>query len=381
MLRLEAIIGAPVEDLPLKPSLEEFRARCGQGNLIPVYTELTADYETPTAAFQQINDGRYCFLLESAETHDELGRYSFVGSDPRTVFEARGKTVTVSEGGRKSSFESEGDPLEDLERLMGQYRPVADDNLPLFYGGAVGYLSYDTVRFFEPSVPDPPPDSLGVPDMVFMITDTVVIFDHRYRRIKVVANVFVDEHADAEAAYASAQRKVNALVMKLSTAVLFKPLLTYSEVDATEPVSNTSQAEYEAMVRKAKEYIAAGDIFQFVPSQRFEAEYHGGADRISTGRCGTSIRRPTCSSWSWTASRWSGARRRCTCVRSTGRIDIRPIAGTRWRGKTPEEDEALAADLLADREGAGRAPDAGGPGPQRRRPDRRARQRATSTTS
>ena len=145
-----------MEALPLKPSFEEFRARCGEGNLIPVYTELTADYGTPTVAFQQLNNGRYCFLLESAEKHDELGRYSFVGSDPRTVFEARGREVTVTQDGGVVSWESKGDPLQDLEELMAKYKPVADAELPLFYGGAVGYLSYDTVRFFEPSVPEAP---------------------------------------------------------------------------------------------------------------------------------------------------------------------------------------------------------------------------------
>ncbi|MGI9240205.1 MAG: anthranilate synthase component I [Verrucomicrobiales bacterium] len=342
------MIGAPVEDLPLKPSLEEFRARCGQGNLIPVYTELTADYETPTAAFQQINNGQYCFLLESAETHDELGRYSFVGSDPRTVFQARGRTVTVSDSGGASSYESEGDPLSDLEQLMAQYKPVADEGLPLFYGGAVGYLSYDTVRFFEPTVPDPPEDTLGVPDMVFMITDTVVIFDHRYRRIKVVANVFVEEHADPDAAYESARRKVNALVMKLSTAVLFKPLLTYTESEVSEPVSNTSKEEYMAMVEKAREYIHAGDVFQLVPSQRFEAEF--GGTPIDLYRALRSVNPSPYMFCLQFPDDFAlvGCSPEVHVRAIDGKIDIRPIAGTRWRGKTPQEDDALADELLAD---------------------------------
>ena len=337
-----------MEDLPLKPSLEEFRARCGQGNLIPVYTELTADYETPTAAFQQINNGQYCFLLESAEVHDELGRYSFVGSDPRTVFEARGKQVKVTDSEGVSSYETDGDPLEDLETLMKKYRPVADENLPLFYGGAVGYLSYDMVRFFEPTVPGPPEDSLDVPDMVFMITDTVVIFDHRYRRIKAVANVFVDEHSDVDAAYASAQRKVNALIMKLSTAVMFKPLMTYTASETPEPSSNTSKEEYMAMVEKAREYIHAGDVFQVVPSQRFEADYAG--TPIDLYRALRSVNPSPYMFCLQFPDEFAlvGCSPEVHVRAIDGKIDIRPIAGTRWRGKTQEEDDALAAELLAD---------------------------------
>ena len=337
-----------MEALPLKPSFEEFRARCGEGNLIPVYTELTADYGTPTVAFQQLNNGRYCFLLESAEKHDELGRYSFVGSDPRTVFEARGREVTVTQDGGVVSWESKGDPLQDLEELMAKYKPVADAELPLFYGGAVGYLSYDTVRFFEPSVPEAPEDSLGVPDMVFMITDTVVIFDHRYRRIKAVANVFVDEHEDPEAAYASAQRKVNALVMKLSTAVMFKPLLTYSPTEAPPLQSNTTQEEYMAMVDKAREYIHAGDVFQVVPSQRFEADYAG--TPIDLYRALRSVNPSPYMFCLQFPDDFAlvGCSPEVHVRAIDGKIDIRPIAGTRWRGKTPEEDDALADELLAD---------------------------------
>lgn len=337
-----------VENLPLKPSFEEFRARSGQGNLIPVYTELTADYETPTAAFQQLTNGQYCFLLESAETHDELGRYSFVGSDPRTVFQARGKQVTITQDGDVQTFESEDDPLKDLENLMAKYRPVADENLPVFSGGAVGYLSYDTVRFFEPTVPDPPEDTLGVPDMVFMITDTVVIFDHRYRRIKAVANVFVDEHADVEAAYDSARRKVNALVMKLSTAVMFKPLLTYSSTDAPPMASNTSREEYMAMVDKAREYIHAGDVFQVVPSQRFEADY--GGSPIDLYRALRSVNPSPYMFCLQFPDNFAlvGCSPEVHVRAIDGKIDIRPIAGTRWRGKTEKEDDALAEELLAD---------------------------------
>ena len=130
---------------------------------------MTADYETPLSAFHKISDGRNCFLLESAESSESVGRYSFIGSGPRAVIEARGTKVKVTEDGKSREFESgSGDPLKDLEDFMAKYQPVTDPGLPLFYGGAVGYLSYDAVRYFEPGIPSPPPDQLGLPDMIFM---------------------------------------------------------------------------------------------------------------------------------------------------------------------------------------------------------------------
>ena len=142
-----------------------------------VWAEMTADYETPLSAFTKISDGKQGFLLESAESTDHGGRYSFVGSGPRAVIEARGLQVKITEGEDVREFESEGgDPLADLEVFMAKHKPVVDEGeLPVFYGGAVGYLSYDAVRYFEPSVPAPPPDALGLPDMVFMVTDLALI--------------------------------------------------------------------------------------------------------------------------------------------------------------------------------------------------------------
>jgi anthranilate synthase component 1 len=271
-------------DFPLQPTFEEFKARVSKGNLIPVYAEMTADYETPLSAFHKISDGRNCFLLESAESSDSVGRYSFVGSVPRAIIEARGTRVKITEDGDCREFESEsGDPLRDLEDFMAKYNPVTDPGLPLFYGGAVGYLSYDAVSYFEPGMPSPPPDQLGLPDMVFMITETVVIFDHRLRKLLIVANVITGDDSNPHELYQAAKETIKRTAARLISAATFQPLIGGIE------------------------------------TPRFE-------EGFSLVGCSPEVH-----------------------VRAiNGRIDIRPIAGTRWRGETPEEDDALAAELLSD---------------------------------
>ena len=259
------------KETPLTPGIEEFQQLCRKGNLVSVYTKLTADFETPLSAYRKIDNGSHSFLLESAEHTMEASRYSFLGSDPRIIFEARGKTVRVTEKGETRTFETTTEPLAELEQLMARYKPAGDvDSLPAFHGGAVGYLAYDAVRYFEPSVPTPPPDQLGVPDMLFIVSDTVVIFDHRYRCIIVVANVFSEDHSTSASAYAAAREKIDGVIAKLRQPLHFEPMTLAPPADNPEPpTSNTTQAEYMAMVEEAKEYIHAGDIFQVVPSQRF----------------------------------------------------------------------------------------------------------------
>src|SRR6218665_1073825 len=166
----------------LQPDLTAFRALAQQGNLVPVMAELTADYETPLSAFQKIHDGRCGFLLESAELTQPSGRYSLLGSSPRIIFTARGHEIEIEERGKKRAFTTTTDPLAELELLMKPFRPLEAQPLPVFHGGAVGYLAYDMVRFFEPTLSAPKKDELGLPEMVYMITDTVVIFDHRTRK-------------------------------------------------------------------------------------------------------------------------------------------------------------------------------------------------------
>jgi len=339
---------------PLKPSLDDFRefGRAGK-NLIPVWTELAADYETPVSAFQKLNDGESpCFLLESAENVEQIGRYSFLGSHPQLEIRARGREITVREQGgetlSKTLAEGDGDPLSEVEKIMARYEPAEIEDLPLFTGGAVGFLAYDMVRWFEPTVSEPPPDHLGLPDMVFLIAETIVIFDHRFRKLQVVANICTEDFETAEEGYEAARERIDAVVAKLGEPMPIAPMSLMEDPPEIEPESNTTQAEYEKMVETAKEYIHAGDIFQVVPSQRFETDYTGAP--IDLYRA---LRHVNPSPYMFClqfGDEFSlvGSSPEVHVRAINGKIDIRPIAGTRWRGKTLEEDEALGEELLAD---------------------------------
>lgn len=342
--------GRTVSETPLIPSFETFADQFGAGGVVAVYTELAADYETPLSAFQKVNDGAYAFLLESAETREDAGRYSFLGSSPRQIFESRGQEVTLTDlrSGTKEVLTADGDPLAELEKRMAANGPAQSNGLPVFYGGAVGYLAYDAVRYFEPTVPSPPPDTLGVPDMLFMVADDVVIFDHRHRRIHVVANVVTSDFEEPTAAYAAARARIDAIIEKLSQPLHAKPVITHEVSVPLEPESNTSKEEYCAMVEAAKEYIRAGDIFQVVPSQRFSVDYAESPVHLYRA-----LRHVNPSPYMFCLQFPGGF----SLVGSSpevhvraidGKVEIRPIAGTRWRGNSEEEDLALEKDLLGD---------------------------------
>jgi len=335
----------------LHPSPEDFRALTTHHNLVAVWAELAADYETPLAAFRKMaQPGQHAFLLESAENSQVSGRYSFLGANPKAVFEARGKVCRVTESGVTREFTAADDPLRELERYMARFRPAPEPRLPAFHGGAVGFLSYDAVRWFEPTVPPPPPDDLGLPEMAYMIADTVVIFDHRHRVMQVVANVCVEDFASPDAAYAAASETIASLVAQLEAPRQFRLLATDAPMPGPAPtaVSNRTREDYEAAVRAGKEYIAAGDIFQFVPSQRFATPFTG--DPVDLFRA---LRHVNPSPYMFCllypegyALVGSSPEVHVRCL--NGKVDIRPIAGTRPRGATPAEDDALAAELLAD---------------------------------
>ncbi len=333
---------------PLRPSREEFRALAEKGNLIPVYTELIADCETPVSAFQKLDAGGYSFLLESAETSEQVGRYSFVGTDPEILFESRGRKVRIT-GADGSEREFEGDPLGELQKLMGQFTPVAlevSDPLP-FSGGAVGYLGYDSVRFFEPTIPPPPRDELDLPEMLFMVTGAMLVFDHRLRRLRVLANAHV-QAGDADAAYDGARLRIREVLRKLARPAALAPINCFREAPRIQPTTNTMKEDYLRIVRDCQEFIHAGDIFQIVPSQRFEVPYAG--DALTLYR---SLRSVNPSPYMYClkfGGRFSlvGSSPEVHVRAAAGRVEIRPIAGTRPRGATEQEDERNVRDLLAD---------------------------------
>ncbi|MBK1831578.1 anthranilate synthase component I [Verrucomicrobiaceae bacterium R5-34] len=331
----------------VSPALDEFRNLAERGNVVPVYAQLAADFETPLSAYLKISGEGEAFLFESAESSGDSGRYSILGSSPRTVIKAYDHEITLCENGECKQWTAEKDILAELEELMGKYQPVTHGNAPPFYGGAVGYLAYDAVRQFEPSIGIPAKDELGLPDALFIIAEDLLIFDHRLRRLIVVANAFLDEHADAEAAYQNARDRIASLIEKLHQPLHIPPLNGLAEFETPEAASNTSQEEYETMVEQAKEYIAAGDAFQIVPSQRFEVDFDGSPVDLYRA-----LRHVNPSPYMFILQlddfALVGSSPEVHVRAIDGRIDIRPIAGTRWRGKTPEEDDALAADLLAD---------------------------------
>jgi len=336
--------------IPLFPSREEFVAGTDPAaNVIPVWTEIVADGETPVSAFAKIGAEAPAFLLESAEQADQTGRFSFLGAGAKATILARGKDVEICEGGEVRRFVSATDPFRDLQDLMGRYRVARDRRLPAFSGGAVGYLAYDCVRWFEPSVPPPPPDELGVPDLFFLVAPSAVLFDHKRRRIQIVVNAFPDDFGgDRGAAYDAAAGEILAILEKLGRPMAFPPIFTAGADHVPAHRSNTTREEYHAMVERAQEYIRAGDIFQMVPAQRFETAFPGDAlDLYRTLRfinpspymfC---LRCPD-------GLALVGSSPEVHVRVTDGLVEIRPIAGTRRRGDTPAEDAANAEDLLAD---------------------------------
>ena len=338
---------AVVSLIQVEPSLEAFAGLAKRGNVVPVYTQLAADFETPLSAYLKLRDQRHSFLLESAESTEKGGRWSLVGSGPRLIFEARDKEITIREGTTTRTYTAATDVLAALEAEMATYQPVTHGTLPVFSGGMVGYLAYDAVRQFEPTLGPPPPDPLGIPDALFVLADTLLVFDHRLRRLQVVANAFIDEFATPAEAYAAAREKIAAMVDVLNRPLHVTALNGLLEVEPVAAVSNTTQQEFENMVRAGKEFIAAGDIFQFVPSQRFAADFDLPAVALYRA-----LRLVNPSPYMFMLELGDfalvGSSPEVHVRAIHGRIDIRPIAGTRWRGRTPEEDDALAADLLAD---------------------------------
>ena len=330
------------------PTLAEFRELAAKGNLIPVHTEMISDAETPVAAFQKIDDGGYSFLFESVEKSDQAGRFTFVGSRPRLIFESRGRTVRITEHGETREFETTTDPLRELETLMSKYKLVPSPAVmeSRFVGGAVGYLGYDMVRFFEPTVSPPPPDDLGLPESLFFVTETQLTFDHRTRRLRILSNALVE--GDVDAAYAQAVAQIEAIVAKLSQPTSLGPLPITPAPEVPAPTCNTTREEYMKMVSDGQEFIRAGDVFQFVPSQRFSTDYTG--DALTLYRALRFVNPSPYMFLLKFGGHFSlvGSSPELHVSAMDGKIGIRPIAGTRKRGATPEQDELNATDLMDD---------------------------------
>jgi anthranilate synthase component 1 len=343
-----ATSGSVVSWRGLSLTREEFRERAKTANLIPVFADLLADMETPVSAFLKIARGDYAFLLESVEGGERMARYSFMGCEPFMTLRTKGRQVEVSEEGRVERFELEPgeDPLHVLERLMKRFVWSPDPRLPPFVGGAVGALAYDIVRFFE-RLPDETTDDLQLPDAMLTFTDGLVIFDHVKHHLRVVANARVGE-AGPDAAYDRAAERIEALISRLKEPLFPRPQhVGDDEKPEIKIESNFKREEFLDMVSRVKEYIAAGDIIQCVPSQRFSARIT--ADPFDVYRALRSINpSPYLYYLKIRDVHVAGSSPEILVTEKRGEVVVRPIAGTIRRGETPEEDESLAQELLAD---------------------------------
>ena len=330
----------------LTPTLGEFRERAKHGNVVPVFAECIADNETPVSAFKKLDSGGYGFLFESTEKNDVSGRFSFVGIDPRIVIKTYGHALQITEFGVERRVEIKGDPLDELRKLMARYQFVSRPELPRFSGGAVGFLGYEAIHFFEPKVPAADRDELQLPETVFMITSSLLIFDHRLRTLKIVVNAFLDD-GPIEKVYARAAESIDTIAHKLAKPVDL-PLVPAADLEPEPVRSNFQPDEFKRAVERTKDYIRAGDAFQVVLSQRFESDFSG--DPLDFYRCLRFIN----------PSPYMFCLKFCTDFALVGSspemhvrlvgdaVEIRPLAGTRTRGTTCAQDEKNAAELLAD---------------------------------
>jgi len=329
------------------PLTEDFDSEAAEYPVVPVWMELVADSETPLSLMAKLGTEEPSFLLESAEQNDLVGRYSFVGSGCRAFIESKGDRITLTEKDGKTRSWDAGDPLAELENLMKPYRCRPRPELPGFAGGAVGYLGYEAVRRFEPSVPAASSDDLGVPDMLFLIADTVVVFDHRNRRIKVIACAFVAE-LGAKAAREDAVQRIFSLVARLSLPSPLVPFPAGRKAPSLPVSSNLTRGDFEAAVERCHEFIRAGDIFQIVLSQRFSIPYSG--DPVHLYRA---LRHVNPSPYMFCLRlpggfALVGSSPEVHVKVTDGHVQIRPIAGTRRRGVDAGEDESLCRELLED---------------------------------
>jgi len=331
----------------ITPSLDEFLNLSKQGNVIPVFTEFVGDCETPVSALKKFSRYPYSFLFESTEKNDASGRFSFVGFDPRWVIQSYDREIRIVRNGIEERFTTATDPLDEVRKLMVQYRSVAHAELPRFAGGAVGFLGYDAIRFFEPRVPPARDDDLQLPDLLFMLSGNVLIFDHRLRSLKIVVNAFLDG-GSAEKAHARAVESIESIMQQLAEPVDLPLVPIAVNEKQAPPHSNLRRDEFKRGVEQVKEYIRAGDIFQAVLSQRFESPFN--REPLDFYRC---LRFINPSPYMFClnfgndfALVGSSPEMHVRLVGNT--VEIRPIAGTRPRGATPAQDEANAAELVAD---------------------------------
>lgn len=328
----------------IKPDLQEFMSLSKRGNLIPVYKEILADMDTPVTASLKMG-GSPSFLFESVVGGEKWARYSFAGARPSRQIKAWGGKIEIRDrSGVIETFETV-DPIGALKKELSRFQPVEIEGLPRFYGGLVGYIGYDMVRFFE-RVPDLGKKGLGLPDMFFMLTDSVLIFDSLRQKIKVVSNAHIN--GDPENAYREAVEKIEELISKLKQPLRKKRVKDKMGSKDMSFVSSFGEKErFEEAVLRAKEYVMAGDVVQVVLSQRFDTE-----TRIRPFDIYRALRVINPSPYMYYLdsgdAKLIGSSPEILVRLEGDRITLRPIAGTRRRGKTEAEDRTLEDELEKD---------------------------------
>jgi anthranilate synthase component 1 len=331
----------------LRTSPENFAALAQQGQHVPVVREIMADLDTPLSLFRKIDDGETAFLLESVQGGEKWARYSFLGVGARARFRAFGSRVEWVENGRTETIDAPGDPLEILRDRLKAFSAVKPEEmgLPRFVGGAVGMIGYDWVRFVE-AIPDENPDRVGLPDAFFLLPEFVVVYDNVRHTALIVVHAQVEEGQTPDVAYQDAMAQIETMVSRIRET----PALDTRRPAVRAPMEverSMTESEFHDIVKRAKEYIEAGDIFQVVLAQQFQLPLQ--VDPFSIYRHLRTINPSPYMFFIRMEDAVLVGSSPEILVRLDGeRIDVRPIAGTRWRGETPEEDKQLEADLLAD---------------------------------
>ena len=330
----------------IHPTRDAFVSLSAQGNVIPVYADLMADFETPVSAYAKLKNAGPSYLLESVEGGETLSRYSFIGCRPRKVFICGPQTSEIREPGQPTrTIPTPADPLTLIEEEMRDHKPVILPGLPRFTGGAVGFIAYEYVSRIEPTVPSAAEDELGVPLLYFMLSDSLLIFDRAKQTLRLCVNAHVKGKPDE--AYSAAVKELEALFAMLRHPRELAPAPLVDVAKTTIPPGNFTKPRFEQVVVDGKEFIRSGDIIQFVPSQRFTQDFN--KTPLDLYRALRTVN-PSPYMFILEAGDFSivGASPEVHVRLTDGLVEIRPIAGTRKRGATPAEDVALEKDLLAD---------------------------------
>ncbi|MGF1450664.1 MAG: anthranilate synthase component I [Opitutales bacterium] len=331
------------------PQLDAFRSLAKPGAIVPVCQEMTADGISPVAAYNAWRGAGPAFLLESVAGGEHIGRYSFLGVEPREVISARDTTVTIQRRGGETDFrENIADPLAVVEERMGAAQAVEMPDMPPFTGGAVGFVGHEYIHAVEPTVPVAAEDTLGMPTLYFAIMDQVVAFDHARQTLRIIVNAHLDDFPSADDAHAAAIEALETIVTRLTEGPRLEPAaLPADSPEKAVPPGNFTRSSFEAAVEAAKAYIRAGDIIQVVGSQRFEVPQ--ACEPLALYRA-LRVVNPSPYMFLYEVPEFTivGASPEVHVRSTNGSVEIRPIAGTRRRGHSPEEDGALEQELLKD---------------------------------